>query len=209
MKLKIGTLAVLCLLLIGSNAHAAVYKLDKDHTTVGFKIKHLFSWVNGTFDDFDGSFVYDPDKPDTWKVETDIKAASIDTRVAPRDKHLKGADFFDVEKFPDITFKSSSITDVTPETAKIHGVLSLHGVEKPVDLDLQIHGVVKDPWGNTTAGFTATTKINRKDYGLTWNKAVETGQLLVGEEVEITIEVAGLLEEPVAPAPVQAATESK
>lgn len=195
--MKIRTTVLLALLTFSFQTftQAATYKLDKDHTTVGFKIKHLFSWVNGTFDDYTGSFNYDPEKPETWSAEAVIKTASINTRTEARDKHLINPDFFDAEKYPEITFKSTSVTDVTPQSAKLNGVLSMHGVEKPIVLDLQIHGVVKDPWGNVTAGFTATAKINRKDFGLTWNQAVETGQLLVGEEVEITIEVAGLLAE--------------
>ena len=175
-------------------AMAAPYKIDSDHSTVGFKIHHLLSYVNGRFNQFEGAFDYDPEKPDTWKAAVAIQAASIDTNVAPRDKHLRSADFFDVEKFPTITFKSTGVTDVTPTSAKLPGLLTLHGIEKPVVLHLEIHGVLKDPWGNTKAGFTATTKINRKDFGLTWNKALETGQWLVGEEVLITLEVEGILQ---------------
>ena len=168
---------------------AATYKIDTDHSTVGFKIRHLLSNVNGRFNQFEGTIDYDPEKPDTWKANVTIQAASIDTNVAPRDKHLKSADFFDVEKFPTLTFKTTKVTDVTPAGAKLEGLLTIHGVEKPVVLDLEIHGVAKDPWGNVKAGFTATTKINRKDFGLTWNKAVESGQFLVGEEVLITLEI--------------------
>ncbi|MBI4430143.1 MAG: polyisoprenoid-binding protein [Candidatus Omnitrophica bacterium] len=173
---------------------AVTYKLDTTHTTVGFKIRHLFSWVQGTFNEFEGTFDYDPEHPETWKTEAAIQAASIDTRVEQRDKHLRSADFFAVETYPTITFKSTQITDATAEVAKVNGLLSIHGVEKPVVLDLQIHGVGKDPWGNTRAGFTASVKINRKDFGLNWNELLETGQVLVGEEVFITIEVEGLLQ---------------
>jgi polyisoprenoid-binding protein YceI len=114
--------------------------------------------------------------------------------VAPRDAHLRSADFFDVEQHPTISFTSTQVTDVAPTSAKLHGLLTIRGVEKPVVLDLKIHGVGNDPWGNTRSGFTATTTINRKDFGLTWNKAVESGQLLVGEDVDILIEVEGLLQ---------------
>ncbi|MBI4368199.1 MAG: YceI family protein, partial [Candidatus Omnitrophica bacterium] len=163
--------------------------------TVSFKIRHLLSNVNGRFNEFEGTFEYDPEKPETWKTEATIQATTIDTNVAPRDKHLRSADFFDVEKFPTITFTSTEVTDVTQANAKLHGLLTIHGVEKPVVLDLQIHGVIKDPWGNVKSGFTATTMVNRKDFGLTWNKALETGQLLVGEEANITLEVEGLLQQ--------------
>ena len=175
------------------SAQAATYALDADHTTVEFKIRHLFSYVRGTFDQFEGTIEYDPAHPETWKTTATIQAASIDTRVAERDKHLRSKDFFEVETYPTLTFASTSVTDATATGAKLQGNLTLHGVTKPVVLDVEIHGVGKDPWGNTRAGFTATTTINRKDFGLTWNKAVEAGQLLVGEEVQITLEVEGLL----------------
>ncbi len=173
---------------------AATYAIDKDHTTVGFKIRHLFSYVQGQFNDFAGSFVYEPGQPETWKVQAAIQAGSIDTNVEQRDKHLRSADFFDVATYPTLTFASSQVTAVTPTSAKVHGLLGLHGVEKPVVLDVEIHGVGKDPWGNVRSGFTATTTINRTEFGLTWNQALETGQLLVGEEVEIRLEVEGIVQ---------------
>ena len=180
--------------LLGSApAWAATYKIDKDHTTVGFKIRHLFSKVQGRFDQFEGTVDYEPGKPETWKAEAAIQVASINTNVEKRDNHLRSKDFFDVEKYPTMTFKSTGVKDATPEGAKLEGVLSLHGVEKPVVLNLEVHGVGKDPWGNVRAGFTAITKINRKDFGLTWNEIVEGGQVLVGEEVEITLEVEAIL----------------
>jgi polyisoprenoid-binding protein YceI len=178
-----------------SSAFAENYKIDADHSTVSFTIRHLFSNVQGSFRKFDGKFVYDAEKPETWQVEASIDASSIDTNVPERDKHLRSADFFDVEKYPKITFKSTNVTNVSKESAKVEGLLNLHGVEKPVTLDLQIHGVGKDPWGNTRAGFTATTTLNRKDFGLNWNKALETGGVLVGDEVKITLEVEGLLDD--------------
>ncbi len=172
---------------------AASYAIDADHTTVSFKIRHLFSNVQGTFKQFEGSFDYEPGKPDQASAQAVIKTASIDTNVEARDKHLRSADFFDAEKFPDMSFKSTKFTEDSPESGRLEGVLTLHGVEKPVILDVQIHGAGNDPWGNKRAGFTATTKINRKDFGLNWNKTVEAGQLLVGEEVLITLEVEGIL----------------
>jgi polyisoprenoid-binding protein YceI len=194
-KVSLLSLILLCFSL--GTASAATYEIDRDHTTVGFKIRHLFSNVRGTFNDFAGTIEYEPGKPETWKVEAVIQSASIDTGVEKRDTHLKTADFFDVEKFPTLTFKSTKVSPVTDTTAKLEGLLTLHGIEKPVILDLEIHGVGKDPWGNVKSGFTATTQINRRDFGLTWNQAVEAGQLLVGEEVEITIEVEGHLKEAV------------
>jgi polyisoprenoid-binding protein YceI len=112
--------------------------------------------------------------------------------VEPRDKHLRSEDFFAVEQYPAITFRSTKVTEVTPTSAKLHGLLAIRGVEKPVVLDLAIHGEGKDPWGNIRSGFTATTTINRKEFGVNWNEVVETGQLLVGEEVEVILEVEGI-----------------
>jgi polyisoprenoid-binding protein YceI len=169
--------------------------IDRDHTTVSFKIRHLFTKVEGTFNEFEGSFGYVPGHPEQWKANATIQAASIDTRVEPRDKHLRSSDFFDVDRYPTMTFQSAEVTDVTPTGAKLHGLLRIHGVEKPVVLDLAIHGAGKDPWGHVRSGFTATTQINRKDFGLNWNQTLETGQLFVGEEVEITLEVEGVVKE--------------
>ena len=174
-------------------AWATTYTIDRDHTTIGFKIRHLFSQVQGTFDQFEGTFTYVPGKPEEWKASAVIQAASIDTRVEKRDTHLRSPDFFDVETYRTLTFTGTKVTDITPTSAKLQGELTIHGVTKPVILDLAIHGEGKDPWGNIRSGFTATTTINRKDFGLTWNQALETGQLLVGEEVVITLEVEGIV----------------
>lgn len=179
-------------MLLAVPAWAATYAIDADHTTVSFKIRHLFTKVVGTFNAFSGSFDYVPGQPDQWRVEATIQAASIDTRVEPRDKHLRSADFFNAEQYPTLTFRSVQVTDATSTSATLHGLLNLHGVERPVVLELEIHGEGTDPWGNVRAGFTATTRLNRKDFGLTWNQVVEGGQLLVGEEVEITLEVEGI-----------------
>lgn len=192
-RASLKVLPVFFALLFASQiSYAAVYKVDLDHTSVGFKIRHLLSNVQGNFREFEGTVDYDPAKPQDMKVEATVKAASIDTNVAPRDKHLRSKDFFDVEKFPTLTFKSTKFTPEGENKGKLEGNLTIHGVEKPVAFDVEIHGVAKDPWGNIRAAATATTKINRKDFGLTWNQAVETGQLLVGEEVLITLEVEGI-----------------
>lgn len=184
--------ALVMVLVAASPAWATTYKIDADHTTIGFKIRHLFSKVSGTFDQYEGSFDYVPGQPEQWKTRATLQAASINTRVAQRDKHLRSADFFDVEKYATIEFASTGVTDATATGAKLNGTLTLHGVTKPVALDLEIHGEAKDPWGNVRSGFTATTTINRKEFGLTWNETIETGQLLVGEEVEITLDVEGI-----------------
>ena len=194
MKIKLPAAVLTLIFTLSSLALAETYKVDPDHTTVGFKIRHLFSNVQGNFEKFDASFDYVPGKPELWKAQAAIDAASINTRVSQRDTHLRSKDFFDVEGFPSITFKSTEVTDLDGGKAKLHGLLTIHGVEKPVVLDLEIHGEGKDPWGNVRSGFTATTRINRKDFGLNWNKALETGGVLVGDEVDIILEVEGIRE---------------
>ncbi|MBI1992327.1 MAG: polyisoprenoid-binding protein [Candidatus Omnitrophica bacterium] len=190
------TLVGLLIVAGAPRAWATTYAIDQDHTTVSFKIRHLVSFVRGTFNRFEGRFDYVPDQPEQWKADVTIQAASIDTRVPDRDNHLRSKDFLDVEQHPTITFTSTGVTDVTPTSAKLHGRLTIHGIEKPVVLDLTIHGEGKDPWGKIRSGFTATTTMNRKDFGIAWNKAVETGQLLVGEEVEVILEVEGVAPSP-------------
>jgi len=192
MKIRTLFLTLLALFLLSPASWAAQYNLDQAHTTVGFKIKHLISWVQGSFNEFEGSFNYDPNHPETWSVEATIKTASIDTGNEKRDNHLRTKDFFDAETYPVITFKSTGVSDVTPTGAQLSGILSMHGVEKPVTLNLEILGIAHDPWGNTLSAFTATTQINRKDFGLNWNEVLDNGGLLVGEEVLITLEVSGL-----------------
>ena len=193
---KIVTLLAFVSLIVIPNLWADVYKIDPSHSTVSFKIRHLFSNVQGLFKTYEGSFIYDPQHPETWKAEAILQAASIDTGVADRDKHLKNPDFFDVEKYPTLEFKSSDVVEASSNHAKLNGILKMHGIEKPITLDVDIHGVAKDPWGNTRIGVTATTTLNRKDFGLVWNKTVETGQLLVGEEVQINLEIEGILQSP-------------
>ena len=180
------------LLWCASPVWAARSAIDPDHRSVEFKIRHLLSYVKGTLNAFEGQFEYDPDDPDDWKAEATIHVGSIDTRVEKRDEHLRSKDFFDVAKYPTMAFRSTKVSDVAPTSAKLHGLLTIHGVEKPVVLDVTIHGVAKDPWGNVRAGFTATTTVNRKDFGIIWNQVMETGQVLVGEDVEIMIEVEGI-----------------
>ena len=186
--------ALLSFSLTSLTASAATYKIDKDHSTVSFKIRHLFSQVRGNFREFEGTLQYDPAKPEESTAEATVKTESIDTNVPERDKHLRTADFFDAAQYPELTFKSTKFTAESESKAKLEGLLTIHGVEKPVTFDVDIHGVGKDPWGNVRAGFSATANINRKDFGLTWNKTLETGGVLVGDEVEIILEVEGLEE---------------
>ena len=188
-------IAIASLLAAPIASSGANYKIDKGHSSVAFKVRHLFSNTTGRFDDFEGSITFDPENFAAASVEGTIQSASINTNHEKRDAHLKNKDFFDVEKYPKITFKSTKISDVddTAKTAKLHGNLTMHGVEKPVVLDVKYLGTAKDPWGTTRGGFSATTTINRKDFGIAWNETLDSGGLLIGEEVEIEINVEGMV----------------
>ena len=178
-----------------ATAHAANWKMDQSHTTVGFGVDHLFTSVQGRFDRFDGTIVFDPEKPESAVVRATVEAASINTNNEKRDKHLRGADFFDVEKYPTLEFESTGLKEWEGKKGKLAGNLTIHGVTKPVEFDVAFLGQGSDPWGNVRSGFRATLTINRKDYGLNWNKALETGGLLVGDEIEIRIDAEGILAE--------------
>ena len=188
---------MLPLLLVPLASYGTTFKVDREHTNVTFEVRHLFTNVNGRFNDFQGQIQFDPEKPGEVKVDGVIDAASINTNNEKRDQHLRSKDFFDVEKYPQIMFVSTKVTDVDPakKTGKLHGTLTMHGVEKPVVLNVAYLGTGADPWGNTRAGFTAKTTINRKDYGVNWNETLDTGGLLLGEEIEIAINVEGIVEQ--------------
>lgn len=171
---------------------AATYKVDADHSSVIFKVRHLLSKVTGRFNKYEGTFDYDPANLSTFKASATIDASSIDTNTAKRDEHLRSADFFDVAQFPTLSFVSKKVSQIKGTTGKLSGDLTIHGVKKSVVFDLEFMGVAKDPWGNERASVVAVTKINRGDFGLTWNQAIETGGVLVGEEVEIILEIEGL-----------------
>jgi polyisoprenoid-binding protein YceI len=180
-------------LLTATQAIASDYEIDSTHSSVGFKIKHLsISSVTGRFLDFKGNFSFDPKNISTSKTDATITVASISTDNQKRDDHLKGSDFFNYGAFPSVSFKSTEVKNATEEGFDLLGDLTIHGVTKPVTLKVTNGGTIKDPWGNERAAFTAVTKINRKDFGLTWNKALETGGLLVGEDVTIQIEIEGI-----------------
>jgi polyisoprenoid-binding protein YceI len=185
------------LLLLGAtgNSFAATYKIDPSHSTVGFKVKHLgISKVPGSFAEFTGTFTFDPSKIEDSKADAVISVKSVDTSDKKRDDHLRGEDFFAADKFPNISFKTTKIEAVIGQGFKATGDLTIRGITKPVSLDVSFTGAAKDPWGKERAAFSATTKINRKDFGLTWSKVLETGGLVVGDEVEILIEIEGVKE---------------
>ncbi len=180
---------------------ARTYEIDLDHSSVGFKIRHLLSHVQGRFKDFKGTFEIDDKTGALVSIKASIQAISIDTNVEKRDNHLRSPDFFDVQKFPTLEFVSDPFSLAQGQSGKIPGRLTLHGVTKPVVWDAEFAGEAQDPWGNKKAAFSLTMKrLNRKDYGLSWNKALETGGLLVGEEVDIDVGVEGDLQKRANPA---------
>lgn len=189
MKIK-GWLWTLGLAALASPLAAETYKIDPAHSGVSFRVAHLVvSKVTGRFEKFQGSVEYVKGKAKTWKAEAVIEAASINTNVADRDKHLRSADFLDAEKFPELTFKSVKVVGGKGNKAKLIGDLTIRGVTQRVTLDLEIGGTIQDPWGNQRLGATARTKISRKDFGLTWNKILEAGGVVVGDEIEISLEI--------------------
>jgi polyisoprenoid-binding protein YceI len=192
-KIVTGLAAFTLVSLFVLAATAATFELDPAHSNIGFKVKHLaISNVKGEFKEFSATFDFEPGKPDSWKVEATIQVASLDTGNEDRDEHLRGNDFFLVEKYPTIQFVSTGVEMKGEDEAKLQGDLTIRGVTKPVVLDLKVFGMA-DFMGTTKAGFEARTKINRKDFGLTWHKVLETGGLVVGDEVEIVLEIEGNL----------------
>ena len=187
--MKRTTVAMLALLvgLAGAASAADTWTVDKAHSTVTFKIKHMMSKVTGRFTDFDATITTDFANLGASGVTFTIQAASIDTGTPDRDKHLRSADFFDVEKFPAITFTSSKITKTGDNTFAVTGTFTMHGVAKEITLPVTFLGAAQDPWGNTKAGFEIATTLSRTDYGIVWNKALETGGFLLGDEVQVTI----------------------
>jgi len=183
------TVATLALLvgLAGIASAADTWAIDKAHSEVTFRIKHLMSKVTGRFTDFDGTITTDFGNLGASGVTFTIQAASIDTDTPDRDKHLRSADFFDVEKFPTISFTSSKITKTGDNNFAVTGTLTMHGVAKEITLPVTFLGAGQDPWGNTKAGFEIATTLSRTEYGIVWNKALETGGFLLGDEVEVVI----------------------
>jgi polyisoprenoid-binding protein YceI len=173
------------------------YTIDTTHSDVSFSVRHMvFAKVRGHFTKWSATFAFDEADPSKSSVDVSIDAASIDTREAQRDGHLKSADFLDVEKFPTITFKSKRVERTSQGHFKVAGDLTVHGVAKEAVLDVEETGRGKDPWGNSRVGFVGKTSIHRADWGLKWNQALETGGVLVGEKVDIEIEVEAIQAKP-------------
>lgn len=182
--------ALFLIFILGTTAaSAAPYTIDPSHTEVGFSVKHLMiSNVKGRFKKFSGSFDFDPGKNHLSDINVEIDTASIDTNEPDRDKHLRSNDFFDVDKYPKMTFKSEKIGYVGEKPIKAIGTLKIRDKTKSVSLDLDYRGTATDAWGNHILAFSATSKINRKDFGIKWNKALDKGGWTVGDDVIINIE---------------------
>ena len=166
------------------------WNIDTSHSGIHFSVRHMvIAKVRGAFDRFSGVVELDESNPAASKVSVRIEAASIDTREEKRDAHLRSADFFDVAQYPELTFTSTKIEKLGGDDYRVTGDLTIHGVTKEVVLDAESLGAGKDPWGNDRIAFSAKTAVNRKDFGLTWNQALETGGVLVGEKIEISLDV--------------------
>lgn len=166
------------------------WTLDKAHSDVGFSVRHMMiSNVRGHFNEFNATVSVDGDDLTTAKINVSMDPTSIDTRNEDRDNHLRSADFFKVEEYPAITFESTRLVHNGGDDYTLEGNLSIIGTTKPVSLDCEIQGPAKDPWGNDKVGVVATAKINRADFGLTWNAALEAGGVLVGDTVKLDIEM--------------------
>jgi polyisoprenoid-binding protein YceI len=201
MNMRIPSLTLLSLALLAGAVQAETYNADPAHSEVIFSVRHMtVTRVTGRFNEFTATINGDAAKPETATVEFTIKTASIDTREAGRDKHLKSADFFDVEKFPEITFKSSKITAKGQNKYDVAGTLTMHGVAKEVTLPVTMAGPVKDPRGNEKFGFEVSTTLNRKDYGVSWNRALDAGGVVVSDEVQVAINLEAAKAKPAEPA---------
>ena len=191
MKRLLASISTIVVLSLPALASATTWNIDPDHSNIGFKVRHLMvSNVKGHFDKYSGVVNIDDKDIAKSKAEVTIDTASINTNVQKRDDHLRSADFFNVTTFPTMTFVSKKVAKAGKDKLKVTGDLTLHGITKEVVLDVEgPTAEIKDPWGNIRRGAVATTKINRKDFGVVWNKALETGGVVVGDEVTITLEV--------------------
>ncbi len=166
------------------------WKIDPAHSQIQFSVRHMMiSTVRGEFESFEGTIDFDQNNPENSKVYVEIDASSINTRENDRDNHLRSADFFNVEQHPTIVFKSKRVEPTSKNKGRIIGDLTIVGVTKEVVVDVELEGVAKSPWGQTVAGFSGYAELNRKDWGLTWNQALETGGVLVGEKIKINVAV--------------------
>jgi polyisoprenoid-binding protein YceI len=165
------------------------YQIDKAHSEATFQVRHLLTKVRGRFSDFSGSIQFDEAHPEQSTVDFAVQTASIDTNEPDRDKHLRSADFFDVERHPAMTFRSSGVTPRSRRQFEVHGTLTIRGISKPMTLPVSYLGMAKDPWGVERAAFEAEITLNRKEFGLHWNAPLEAGGFLVGDDVHVSLSV--------------------
>jgi polyisoprenoid-binding protein YceI len=170
-------------------AEPVVYKIDPNHSAVSFTVRHFVSNVPGRFGDFDGTIVYDAQNPAASSVKLNVRSASIDTNNENRDKHLRSADFFDVEKHPALTFVSTAVKKADADTLEVTGDLTMHGVTKQVTVPVDFLGSMKNPRGGEKAGFETAFTLDRKDYGIVWNRALDTGGAMLSDDVKVTIAI--------------------
>lgn len=187
---KILSLLILWTLAL-TTAQAKDFVVDGAHSSASFKIKHLMSKVSGGFNQFSGQFNFDPKKVKSFKGEFVIQVSSIDTNNVDRDQHLRGEDFFHAEKYSSLVFKSKEMKPAGENKYHLSGELTMRGITKPVVFDVEYLGEGKDPWGNDKVGFAASAKVNRKDWGMVWNKTLDAGGFVLGDTVEIDIQVEG------------------
>jgi polyisoprenoid-binding protein YceI len=165
------------------------YLPDPAHTNIGFQVKHMvITTVSGNFTDYDYSFVYDEKNPENSAIKASIKTASVNTNNEKRDDHLRSGDFFDAEKYPEITFESTKIMKKDGGFVAV-GNLTMGGVTKEIELPFTITGIIQDPWGNTKMGVESRLTINRQDYNVSWNNTLDTGGLVVSDEVDIILDL--------------------
>jgi polyisoprenoid-binding protein YceI len=210
MKLRSTLFLVLTLVSAGLIAQEAQpqqpFSIDKAHSSVAFKVRHLMSNVTGNFNDFDAAINLNRENPTASTVEFTIKTASIDTNSEGRDKHLRSADFFDVEKFPMISFKSTAVAKgKAKDTYDVTGDFTMHGVTKSITLPVTFLGFGKNGRGMPLAGFEIETTVNRKDYGIVWNRNLDEGGVVLGDDVKVAINIEAVQRPAAPPVPAAAA----
>jgi polyisoprenoid-binding protein YceI len=188
-------LITLSLLLVPVAGSAATWDIDATHSNVGFKVRHFFSNVPGQFNTFAGTIDFDPAQPEAGSVEVLIEASSVDTDNEKRDAHLQSEDFFWAEEHPELHFRSTKVEAKDDGSLLVTGLLSMRGVQKEVVLEAEFLGAGPDSWGGTRAGFTASTQVNRKEWGIVWNKALDHGGAMLGDDVTIQLDIQAVLQQ--------------
>lgn len=186
MRKAINITALVLVLGFGTAAAQGIYTIDPNHSNVAFKVRHLVSKVGGEFTEFEGTITADFNNLDACRVQFSIQSASIDTRNEDRDNHLRSADFFEVEKFPEITFTGTKVTTIDKDSFAVAGILTMHGVSNPTTITVDYLGEMT-AMGGTRAGYELFTTLDRKDWGISWNRALDTGGFILGDDVEVNI----------------------